>query len=78
MLLVASRRLSSSVSSAIRFPFLDLTYFIVETGLSHTHVFPNIECIFCAKSFSLGYLSLLSNFEKLSTVSNTVSIVPFY
>jgi len=77
VLLVKSQRLSSSVSSASRFLFSDLTCFIVENALSHTHVFPNIECIFSAKSFSLGNLSLLTNFHKLSAVSNTVNIVRF-
>ena len=64
----ASRRLSSSVSSVIRFLFLDLTSFIVENVLSHTYVFPNIECIFSAKSLSLANLSLLTNFQKLSSL----------
>ena len=31
-------------------------------------MFPNIECIFSANFFSLGYLSLLANFQKLSRV----------
>jgi len=34
---IASRMLSSSVSSAIRFLFSELTCFIVENVLSHTH-----------------------------------------
>jgi len=54
-LVVASGKLSSSVLSAILFLFLDLTCFIIENVLSHTYVFLNIECIFSAKSFSLGY-----------------------
>jgi len=74
----ASRRLSSSVSPAIRFLFLDLTCFIADNVHSHTYVFSNIECIFSAKSFSLKNLSLLSNFENVSAVSNTVVIVHFY
>jgi len=49
-----SQRLSFIVSSAIRFLFLDLICFVVENVLLHTYVFPNIECIFRAKSFSLG------------------------
>jgi len=76
--MVESRRLSSSALSAIHFPFLDLTCFIVENVLLHTYVFPNIECIFGAKSFILGNLILLINFQKLTAVSNTVSIVHFY
>jgi len=45
-----------------------------------THVcFPNIQCIYRAKSFSFRNLSLLTNFQKISTVlSNTVSIVHCY
>jgi len=43
-----------------------LTYFIVENVLSHTYVFPNIECIFRAKSFSLGNYLLLTNFPNLA------------
>jgi len=35
-------------------------------------MFPNIEYIFSAKSFSLGNSTLLTNFQKLSAVSNTV------
>jgi len=46
--------------------------------LKKMYVFPNVECIFSAKSFGLGNLSLLTNFHKLSTVSNTVTIVHFY
>jgi len=42
------------------------------------YVFPNAERISSAKSFSLGNLSLLANFQKLFTVSNTVSIVVAY
>jgi len=45
--------------------------------LSHMYVFPNVERIFIAKSFSLENLSLLTNFQKLFTVSNTVSIVAY-
>ena len=45
--------------------------------LSHMYVFPNVKRIFSAKSFSLGKLSLLANFQKLFTVSNTVSIVAY-
>ena len=70
----ANRKLSSSILSAIRFLFLDLTCFIVEKVLSHKYVIPNIECIFSAKSFILGNLSWLTNFQKLPTVSNTVNV----
>ena len=58
----------SSVKFSIRFPFLDLTCYIVENVLSHTYVLPNIECVFSAKSFSLGNLSLLTNFQNVSWV----------
>jgi len=43
--------------------------------LSHAYVFPNTVCFFSVKSFSLGSLPLLTNFQKLFTVSNTISIV---
>ena len=46
--------------------------------LSPMYVFPNVERIFIAKSFSLGNLSLLTNYQKLFTVSNTVSILIAY
>jgi len=52
--------------------------FIVENVLSHTYVLPNVECIVNAKSFSLANLSQLTNFQKLSAISRTVSIVRFY
>ena len=65
MLVVESRRQLFSVWFGIRFLFLDLTSFIVENVLSHTYVLPNIECIFSAKSFSMGNLSLLTNFQNL-------------
>jgi len=45
--------------------------------LSHMYVFPNGERIFIAKLFSLGNLSLLTNFQKLITVTNIVSIVAY-
>jgi len=45
--------------------------------LSHT-LFQNVKCIFSAKSFSLGNLSLLNNFQKLFAVSDIVSIMHFY
>ena len=45
--------------------------------LKKVYVFSNVECIFSAKWFSLGNLSLLTNFQKLSTVSVTVTIVHF-
>jgi len=38
------------------------------------YVFPNVERISSAKSFSLGYLSLLSNLQKLFTVSNSITV----
>jgi len=41
------------------------------------YVFPNVERIFSAKSFSLGKVSLLANFHKLFPVSNTISIVVY-
>ena len=53
--------------------FSDLTCFMVENVLLHTHLLPNIEYIFCAKSFSLGNLSLLTNFPKLYTVRSSDS-----
>jgi len=62
MLVVASWRLSSSVPPAIRFLFLHFTCFIVENVFSHV---PISKHIFIAKSFSLGNLSLLTNFQKL-------------
>ena len=68
----------SNVSSAIRFMLSNLTCFIVENLFTHTHVFLNIDCIFSAKSFSLKNLCSLTNFQKLSAVSNTISIVHFY
>jgi len=46
--------------------------------LNKVHVLPNAECTFSAKSFRLGNLSLLTNFTKLSSISNTVTIVHFY
>ena len=46
--------------------FLDVAGFVVENVFSHTHMLPNIECIFSAKSFSLRNLSLLTNFQKLA------------
>jgi len=46
--------------------------------LSHMYVFPNVESISSAKSFSLGNLSLLTNFLKFFTVSNSVSSVVAY
>jgi len=45
---------------------LDLTGVMVVNVLSHTCVLPNVESIFSAKSFSLGNLSFLNNFLKLS------------
>jgi len=44
---------------------------------SHKGMFPNIECIFSAKYFNLADLSLLTDLQKLSAVSNTVSIAHF-
>jgi len=71
----ASRKLSSSVLSAIRFLFLDLTCFIEENILEHKYVYPNI---FSAKFFSLGNTSLLTNFRKLSTVTHAVMAGKIY
>jgi len=73
-MLVASRRLSTSVWSTIQSLFLDFTYFIAKNVFSHTHVFPNVECILVRKQ------SLLTNFHTLSTIvwSNAVNIVHFY
>jgi len=66
------------VSSAVRFLFLDLTWPIVLTHVCML-VFPNIECIFSAKSFSFENLLSLTKFQTLSTVcSNAVYIVHFY
>jgi len=42
------------------------------------YVFPNVNAFFRAKSLSLGNLSQLTNFQKLSTVSNIVTILHFY
>ena len=69
MQVVASYRQLSSVWFAIRFLFIDLTSYIVENVLSHTYVLQNIEWIFSVKFFSLGNLSLLTNFHNLSWVS---------
>jgi len=68
MLEVANRRLSSSVVFALRFLVLYLACFMVEKILSSIYVLPNITCIFIVKSLSLGNLSLLTNFQKLSTI----------
>ena len=57
---------------------LDLTCFNVENVCALTHllcVFPSVQHIFSATSFRVGNLFLLTNFQKLFTVSNTVSIV---
>jgi len=57
-----------------------LTCLIVENVhglLLHIHVFPNLELIFSAKSFSSGNLFLLINFQTFLTVSNTVSIAAY-
>ena len=69
MLLAESRGQLSSVWFAIRFLFLDFTSFIVENITSHKYLVSNIECIFSAKSFNLGNLSLLTNFQNLFWVS---------
>jgi len=65
MLVVARWRLSTSVPPAIRFLFLHFTCFIVENVFSNVYISKHI---FIAKSFSLGNLSLLTNFQRLSTV----------
>jgi len=57
---------------------VDLTCFNIENVRGITHVLyaiPNVQRIFSAKSFSLGNLFLLNNFQKLFTVSNAVTIV---
>jgi len=41
-------------------------------------VFPNIEHIFSAKSFSFGNLPFLTNFQNLSTVFHVVNVIHFY
>jgi len=61
VLVLAIRRLSSSVSHAIRFLFSILICFIVEKVLSHTYVayvFPNIECSLAELQF-VRYLPFL-------------------
>jgi len=54
---IASRRLSSSVSSAIRYMFSELTCFIVEniayTHPRHTYVLPNFQTS-TAENFQYG------------------------
>jgi len=45
---------------------------IVKDVLSHTYVFPNIECIFSAKSFSLGNPSLLSSLRQVLIVPDVL------
>jgi len=49
---------------------VDFTYLLGsrENVFSRTCVLPKIECIFGAKSCSLGILPLPTNFQKLSTV----------
>jgi len=49
---LASRRLSPSVSSVMQFLFLGLTCFIVQNVLSHTSVFP-IWSGFLSRNFSI-------------------------
>jgi len=52
--------------------FLDLTCFVVENALSHKYdVFPNIRCIFSAKSFCLGNPSLLSSLRQMHSRQRT-------
>ena len=51
---LASRRLSSSVSSAIRFLFLDLTFFILKTALFHTYVYQTPSA-FIVQNLSVSY-----------------------
>jgi len=76
MLIVTSRGQSTSVPAVIRFPFLHFTCFIVEYVFSNVYISKHI---FIAKYFGLGNLSLLTNFQRLSTVySNAVNIVHFY
>ena len=76
MLMVAGRRLSTSVPPAIPFLFLHFICFIVENVFSNIYISKHI---FIAKYFNLGNLSFLTNFQRLSTVySNAVDIVHFY
>ena len=57
---------------------VDLTCFIVENVRTLAHVcVSERRAHFNAKYFSLGNLSLLTNFQKLFTVTNTVSIVVY-
>jgi len=51
------------LSFDVRFYFFDS----LKNLFSRTCVLANIECIFSAKSCSLGNLSLLNNFQKLLT-----------
>jgi len=59
---VSGSKSETSVPPAIRFLFLHFTCFIVENVFSHVCISKHI---FIAKSFSLGNLSLLTNFQKL-------------
>jgi len=81
VLVAATRENTVQCFACLFFVFtVDLTCFIVENVRSlllHMYVFPNLERIFSAKSFSLGNLFLLINFQKLFTVSNTVSIAAY-
>ena len=67
VLVVASRSCETMVQcfvchsiSASRFDLI-----VVKDVRSHTYVFPNIECIFSAKSFSLANPSLLSSLRQV-------------
>ena len=53
---------------------VDLTCFNVE-NVNVLYVSPNVQRIFSVKSFNLGKIFLLTNFQKLFTVSNTVAVV---
>jgi len=47
----------------------------IENVFSHTRVLPNIEGIFSAKSFRLGNISLLTNFQKLFAVCRNGQLI---
>jgi len=44
----------------------------IENVFSRTYVLPKIECIFSAKSCSLGNLSLLTYFQKLYSLQEWI------
>jgi len=83
---INNRPTSISKSATIVQCFVRHSIFVFKFDLLHlknctlTHVyFPNIQCIYSAKSFSLGNLSLLTKFQKLFTVwSNTITVMHCY